>query len=119
MHTTLHLLLDKLVGTDKKERSAVLLYDLKRLRLKDGAVGAAVANMDSLQDYSNMDFEARQRCRRGILKVFDHFLVKMCGSEDMNTQREFLDNRFTAMHLNNEEFEPLITSHHGNRLSRC
>ena len=54
INVTFNLLLEKIVGTDKLQKSALLLYHLKRLRLKNGVLGAVVADMESLPDYAAM-----------------------------------------------------------------
>ena len=68
---------------------------MKKLFPNGQHLAAVIKDFERFGDFGNLT-AVQQRHRK--YEMFDNFLVKVCGSEDAETQRTFLDLRFKKIH---------------------
>ena len=89
--------LEKIVGSDKQEQAAYLLYQLRRLYPQGSHISVCVDDFKEMKDFSTLSKDGRKR-RAPTYRAFDNLLSKMSGSGDRATHKKFLNLRFAAIH---------------------
>ena len=107
VHDTFMHFLEKVVGPNKNEKSAFLLFHLKRLNPEGGHLKKVISDQEALPNYSNLTKNQRKSFGKSYYKIFDSFVQKSSGSTGVETQTKFLDARFFAVHHEKENFKPL------------
>ena len=99
---------EKFLGSElPQDKAAFFLHQLRELYPGQTYISACVNDFAMMKDFSELSKNGR-RSRSHIYRDFDKLLVKMCGSEDQKTQKIFLNARFKAMHIEEEDFEDLL-----------
>ena len=99
--------LEKIVGSDKQEQAAYLLYQLRRLYPQGSHISVCVDDFKEMKDFSTLSKDGRKR-RAPTYRAFDNLLSKMSGSGDRATHTKFLNLRFAAIHQMEEDYQPLV-----------
>ena len=105
-NVTFIALLEKVVGTQKKQQVRFLLWHLKRLQPRGAHVHAVLNDFNKLEDYSTLTRAKRKHQKRNY-KIFDMTLAQISGSDDQETHRSFLNSRFNAIHSEKQDYKPL------------
>ena len=99
---------EKFLGSElPQDKAAFFLHQLRELYPGQTYISAFVNDFVKMKDFSELSKNGRRR-RSHIYQDFDKLLVKMCGSDDQTTQKLFLNARFKAMHIEEEDFEELL-----------
>ena len=71
-------------------------------------VSGTLKDMKPLKSWSKLS-ENQSKCyKRGWYKALDEALLKFSGSDNLETQRDFLKARFQAIHVDKVIFTPLV-----------
>ena len=104
-HKLLSALVEKTVGSDKKDQVGFLMYHLKKLCPKERVLDAAVDDFKSLKNFNTITKKQRKSIH---YKTFDKLLVKVSGTNNSDIHRNFLQARFWAIHGKESGAKPLI-----------
>ena len=91
-------LLGKIVGSERNDQVKYILWRLKRLKRKGSHLLSVVEDSETLEAYSTLSEAKRKSYGRTYYKTFDKMLTKICGSDEPENHRTFLNARLNAMH---------------------
>ena len=107
VNKTFDAIMEKVVGSEKLEQEEFLVFQLKRLFRQTKWVSLLSRNLESFKNYGDMTKAQRKSSGRTVYPIFDTLSKKICGIDNMEVQRIFLDARFHSLHAEKPGFTPL------------